>query len=203
MLEDALKQVANSQATLTEAQRAVSNINAIAKRTDQDVERAHSVMKRRRDAVRRSLKRKEDKEGAPTPPAKRMVPGPYNSTASARRFPPPPTSNAKSTMADLGFDKQNILAIEALRKDEARIEADFLMLVEKASRLVSRSERLRVKSELFIGKQNVIQELSASNDDVREISNDIKNAAKGTNASNNNLTNGSTVDYSVQRGKLQ
>ena len=47
-----------------------------------------------------------------------------------------------------------MIQIEELRKQEANIESEFLMLVENSSWLVLRSERLRLRSEALIGKQN-------------------------------------------------
>ena len=57
------------------------------------------------------------------------------------------------TMNGIGFKRQSVATIKALRKDEQRVEDEFLGLVQKASQLVSRSKRLRLRSEELIGER--------------------------------------------------
>ena len=63
-----------------------------------------------------------------------------------------------SSMGDMGFEDQNIARLDKMKRQEAEIESEFLRLVEKASRLASRSERLRLRSEELIGKQNYAEQ---------------------------------------------
>lgn len=73
-------------------------------------------------------------------------------------------------MNNVDVESQNLAQIELLKKQEANIESEFLMLVEKASRLVSRSERLRLRSEALLGNQNgdTTRQSFASNNGQRE-----------------------------------
>ena len=49
--------------------------------------------------------------------------------------------------------------IAALRNEENEVEGDFLRLVELTSKLVSRSERLRIRSEELVGRNTSDREM--------------------------------------------
>ena len=59
----------------------------------------------------------------------------------------------RSSMDSMGFETRTKAAIEALRGEELRIGGECAMLAEKAGRLASRSERLRLRSEELIGER--------------------------------------------------
>lgn len=141
MLEEAQRQVAESQRIVAEAQKSMNELDTPAKRVDQELSKANTILKRKQDVVRRELKRKADKvEGAM-----------FDQVDNGKvRLNP---GFDKSSMNSMGFEAQNLAAIEELRKDEARIESEFLRLVDMASRLVSRSERLMLRSEELTGEQ--------------------------------------------------
>eukprot|EP00569_Conticribra_weissflogii_P009037 CAMPEP_0171361394 /NCGR_PEP_ID=MMETSP0879-20121228/1933_1 /TAXON_ID=67004 /ORGANISM="Thalassiosira weissflogii, Strain CCMP1336" /LENGTH=516 /DNA_ID=CAMNT_0011868057 /DNA_START=405 /DNA_END=1955 /DNA_ORIENTATION=+ len=205
MLEDAIKNVAESQTKLSDAQRAVTDITSASKRTDQELDKSYSILKRKRDIVRRALKRKEEKEGLRQNSKDVIVSVANNSTGEIANKTATAKKSGKS-MAALGFEKQNILAIEELRKEEARTESEFLRLVDRASRLVSRSERLRLRSEALIWQPTIIDESTSNliqnttSLEKTEISKEIKNATKGMkDAEKTNLANSNVVAKSVDR----
>ena len=131
-------------------------MNISVKRADQEIAKSDQQLKRKRDIVRRALKRKDEIYGEPEPmnifengeDGVRLNSAFDRSSIIDTRRRSSPSSDA------VPLDDSNLAQIEELRKQEANIESDFLMLVEKASRLVSRSERLRLRSEALIGKQN-------------------------------------------------
>lgn len=144
MLEDAQRQVAESQNMVSNAQKSIRDLDTTVRKADQDLSKASTILKRKRDVVRRELKRKADKvEG--------NIFDQVDNNGKVRLNP----GFDRSSMNAMGFETQSIATIDALRKDEQRVEADFLRLVEKASRLVSRSERLKLKSDELIGKQRM------------------------------------------------
>mmetsp|Transcript_4055 Transcript_4055/g.8112 ORF Transcript_4055/g.8112 Transcript_4055/m.8112 type:complete len:210 (+) Transcript_4055:1487-2116(+) len=205
MLEDAIKNVAESQTKLSDAQRAVTDITSASKRTDLELDKSYSILKRKRDIVRRALKRKEEKEGLRQNSKDVIVSVANNSTGEIANKTATAKKSGKS-MAALGFEKQNILAIEELRKEEARTESEFLRLVDRASRLVSRSERLRLRSEALIWQPTIIDESTSNliqnttSLEKTEISKEIKNATKGMkDAEKTNLANSNVVAKSVDR----
>eukprot|EP00956_Cyclotella_meneghiniana_P024439 scaffold49025_cov36-Cyclotella_meneghiniana.AAC.5 len=138
-------------------------MNASVKRADQELSRSDQHLKRKRDVVRRALKRKDDMynngEFA-------MMKNTISSSLEDNTIGNGYDNNAASmnNNNNVEYDNQNnnnnnnsmLLAqqIDKLRKEEAGMESEFLMLVEKASRLVSRSERLRIRSEALIGNQS-------------------------------------------------
>ena len=62
-----------------------------------------------------------------------------------------------ASMNDMEYDSESMFVqIDKLREEEAGMESEFLMLVEKAR--VSRSERLRIRSEALTGKQQQQQQ---------------------------------------------
>ena len=148
MLEEAQRRVAESQTRVFEAQRALSSVNVSVKRAEQEYEKSNLQLKRKRDVVRRALRRKDDDEGESVNTFDRGENG------SVRLNTVFDKSASSSSMNDMGFESQNMAKIEQLKKQEASVEAEFLRLVEKASRLVSRSERLRLRSDELIGKQS-------------------------------------------------
>lgn len=148
-LERAQQQLANFQTRVTEIQRDMNNVNLMVRRADQELSKSDQHLKRKRDVVRRALKRKDEIYGQPTQPMNTFDTGTDGSVRLNSAF------DRSSSMNDARLEDQNIAKIEQLRREEANIESEFLMLVEKASRLVSRSERLRLRSEALIGKQNV------------------------------------------------
>ena len=142
MLEEAQQQVAESQSQMLKAQNSIREFDVTVRNADQQVTKADMTLQRKRNVVRRELKRKAEKfEGSVFD---------QSETGNVRLNPA-----FDKSMNGMGFEQQSLATIEALRKDEKRIEGQFLGLVEKASRLVSRSERLRVRSEELIGKQQI------------------------------------------------
>ncbi|KAL7507289.1 hypothetical protein ACHAXN_005613 [Cyclotella atomus] len=146
-LERAQLQLSQFQSRVSEVQRDITNMNLSVKRADQELTKSELHLGRKRDIVRRALKRKEEEV--------------YGGEQQLPTF----TSLDGRITLNQAFDKsaantggetnnnQYMAQIELLRKQEANAESEFLMLVEKASRLVSRSERLRLRSEALIGKQ--------------------------------------------------
>ena len=127
---------------MLKAQNSIREFDVTVRNADQQVTKADMTLQRKRNVVRRELKRKAEKfEGSVFD---------QSETGNVRLNPA-----FDKSMNGMGFEQQSLATIEALRKDEKRIEGQFLGLVEKASRLVSRSERLRVRSEELIGKQQI------------------------------------------------
>ena len=182
-VEQAQLQLTESQSRITEVQRDLYNMNISVKKADQEVAKSDQHLRRKRDVVRRALKRKDEIYGggqqqqSPPPIQSMFETGDtgvkLNSALdrssmidTRRRRSSPSSSNNEVVGLE---DDPNIAQIEKLRKQEANIESEFLMLVEKASRLVSRSERLRLRSEALIGKQNdddSVESSSVPNGDV-------------------------------------
>ena len=143
MLEEAQQQVADSQSQMLKAQNSIREFDVTVKKADLELTKANTTLQRKRNVVRRELKRKAEKfDGSVFD---------QSENGNVRLNPA-----FDKSMNGMGFDEQSLATIDALRKDEQRIEGQFLGLVEKASRLVSRSERLRVRSEELIGKQQQI-----------------------------------------------
>jgi hypothetical protein len=144
-LEQAQQQLTESLSRVTEIQRDITNMNLSVKRAYQELNKSDLHLKRKQDVVRRALKRKDEIYGVPINTFETGEDGSVRLNSAADR---------SSSMNDVGFESQdNMARIEKLRKEEASIESEFLMLVEKASRLVSRSERLRLRSEALLGIQ--------------------------------------------------
>eukprot|EP00956_Cyclotella_meneghiniana_P037810 scaffold144924_cov36-Cyclotella_meneghiniana.AAC.3 len=146
-------------------------MNASVKRADQELSRSDQHLKRKRDVVRRALKRKDDMYNNGEFAMKNTI----SSSLEDNTIGNGNGNNAASmnnNNNNVEYDNQNnnnnsmLLAqqIDQLRKEEAGMESEFLMLVEKASRLVSRSERLRIRSEALIGNQS--QQQQQQNDEV-------------------------------------
>ena len=57
----------------------------------------------------------------------------------------------------MGYEDQSIARIESLRTKEQDIESQFLKLVDQASRLVSRSEKLNIRSAELIGTEQTTE----------------------------------------------
>eukprot|EP00571_Detonula_confervacea_P014458 CAMPEP_0172305404 /NCGR_PEP_ID=MMETSP1058-20130122/6708_1 /TAXON_ID=83371 /ORGANISM="Detonula confervacea, Strain CCMP 353" /LENGTH=602 /DNA_ID=CAMNT_0013016999 /DNA_START=58 /DNA_END=1866 /DNA_ORIENTATION=- len=153
MLEDAQNQVTESQRMVAEAHKSIRDIDGTVKKADQELNKANTMLKRKRDVVRRELKRKAEK-----------VAGSMFDQVDNGKVRLNPGFDRSSSMNVMGFEKQSIATIEALTKDEKRVEGDFLRLVEKASRLVSRSERLRLRSEEMIGEQQHMPHAQTNSD---------------------------------------
>ena len=125
------------------AQQSIRDLDVSVKRTEYDLTKTSTMLKKHRDIVRRELRKKAEKvEGTM-----------FDQTGNGKvRINP---DFDKSSMNSMGFDDQSLETIEALRRDERRVERDFEQLVDKASRLMSRSETLRIQSEEIIGKQQM------------------------------------------------
>ena len=136
MLEEARQNVARQQQILADAQLSVNNLNPSVRMAEHNLSKANNFVKRKRDVVRKALKRKEEKEA--------LAPN-ENNRSRERPF----------SMSDLGFEQQNLQKIAALKNEENLVEGDFLGLVELTSKLVSRSERLRIRSEELIGRNTM------------------------------------------------
>jgi len=150
VLEEAEKRVVTSQKLVAEAKQSIRDLYVSSRKADQELSKARTALKRKRDAVRRELKKKAD-----------TVEGPMfdeEDDGNVRLNP----GFDRSSMNDMGFEDRNLAAIEALLKDERKVEGEFLKLVDKASRLMSRSERLRLRSEELIGER-------ARRDDARAL----------------------------------
>lgn len=130
--EAADRRLEAARENLLETESAVSNLGVTRQRTDQDLEKATRNLKKRMDVVREALRRRDDDRAA------------ANGGAEYR---PPESSFDTPSLDDEWRRKEQI---KALRRDEVQIEAAFLRLVEQASRLVSRSERLKIRSTEFI-----------------------------------------------------
>lgn len=141
MLEEAQFQVAESQRAVVDAQRSVRDLDSAVRRADQELSKADAVLRRKRDVVRRELKRKSNEVSGSV----------FDTEGGSGRVRLNPGFD-RSSMSSMGFEgRGGAEAIERLKRDERRVEGEFLGLVDKASRLVSRSERLRLRSEELIG----------------------------------------------------
>ena len=159
------------------------DLDAAVKRADADLSKADVTLKRKRDAVRRELKRKAEKAEGEA--------GVFDQTEGDGRVRlNPDFERSSSAMNGMGFERRSVATIEALRKDEQRIEGEFLGLVEKASRLVSRSERLRLRSEELIGErrqQQIAANAQTGGDTIFQgISDEMMDAAQLSNAAERN-----------------
>ena len=143
MLEEAQRQLDESQKRVAIAQQSIRDLDVSVKRTEYDLTKTSTMLKKQRDIVRRELRKKAEKvEGTI-----------FDQTDSGKvRLNP---DFDKSSMKSMGFEDQSLATIEALRRDERRIERDFNQLADKASRMVSRSETLRIRSDELIGKQQM------------------------------------------------
>ena len=143
MLEAARQNVLDTQQMVADAQLSISNLNPTVRIAEQNLARARNAVKRKRDVVRKALRRKEEKDGTA-------------SNENSRSRESPFSAFRRSSMSELGFEQRNLAKIEELRNEENRVEGDFLRLVELTSKLVSRSETLRIRSEELIGMNNVV-----------------------------------------------
>ena len=141
MLEEARQNVVDTQQMVAEAQVSLSSLNPSVRSAGQNLSKSKNWLRRKRDVVRNALKRKEEKHGYPA------VPDGEDNRNRERPF----SAFRRSTMSDIGFEQQNLTKITALKNEESLVEGEFLRLVELTSKLVSRSERLRARSEELIG----------------------------------------------------
>ena len=139
----AQQRVAESQKSLVEVQKALRDLDDTVKKAEHDVSKASALLKRKRDVVRQVLKRKSN-----------LIDGPIFQQIENGKVRLNPGYD-RSSMNAMGFEQETSATIEALLKDERRIEGDFVRLVDKVSRLESRSERLRLRSEDLIGEQQI------------------------------------------------
>lgn len=146
MLEEAQQNVADTQQVVAEAQLLVTSLNPSIRMAEQNLSKAKNFVKRKRDVVRKALKRKEEKDGLVT-------------NENSRNRERPFSAFRRSNMSDLGFEQQNLQKIAALQNEENLVEGEFLSLVELTSKLVSRSERLRIRSEELIGRNTLDREM--------------------------------------------
>ena len=143
MLEEAQRQLDESQKRVAIAQQSIRDLDVSVKRTEYDLTKTSTMLKKQRDIVRRELRKKAEK-----------VEGTMFVQADSGKVRLNPDFD-KSSMKSMGFEDQSLATIEALRRDERRIERDFNQLADKASRMVSRSETLRIRSDELIGKQQM------------------------------------------------
>ncbi|KAL7431105.1 hypothetical protein ACHAXM_002558 [Skeletonema potamos] len=146
LLEEARQNVADTQQMVAETQLSLSSLNPSIRMAEQNLSKAKNFVKRKRDVVRKALKRKEEKDGLAT-------------NENSRNRERPFSAFRRSQMSDIGFEKQNLHKIAALRNEENEVEGDFLRLVELTSKLVSRSERLRIRSEELMGRNTSDREM--------------------------------------------
>jgi len=140
MLEQAQLQVQEAQQQMLMAQNTIRELDTSVRRVDQELTKADTILKRKRDVVRRELKRKSEKVEGPI----------FNQVNDGNvRLNP----DYDKSMNQMGFEDQSIARIESLRTEEQDIESQFLKLVDQASRLVSRSEKLRIRSAELIGNE--------------------------------------------------
>lgn len=149
MLENARQNVADTQQMVADAQVSLNSLNPSVRTADQNLSKSQNHLKRRRDVVRKALIRKEEKNGGVE---SKKVPSFMAPDENNRNRERPFSAFRRSSMSDIGFDQQNLEKIEALKAEEALVEREFLGLVELTSKLVSRSEKLRIQSEELIGR---------------------------------------------------
>ena len=140
MLEVARQTVTDTQQQVADAQLSLSKFNPSLRLADQNLAKARISVKRKRDAVRNALRKKEERGGQVSDDTKR--------NNRDRPF----SAFLRSSMSELGFEQRNLQKIEALRNEEDEVESDFLRLVELTSKLVARSETLRIRSEELVGR---------------------------------------------------
>ncbi|KAK1747048.1 DnaJ domain-containing protein [Skeletonema marinoi] len=145
MLEAARQNVADTQQMIAEFQLSINSLKPSVRIAEQNLAKAKSIVKRKRDVVRKALKRKGEKDG-------------MASNENSRRERPFGSAFRRSSMSELGFEQRNLEKIATLRNVESQVEGDFLRLVELTSKLVSRSETLRIRSEELIGRNNMISD---------------------------------------------
>ena len=145
MLEVARQNVADTQQMVAEFQLSINSLKPSVRIAEQNLAKAKSIVKRKRDVVRKALKRKGEKDG-------------MASNENSRRERPFGSAFRRSSMSELGFEQRNLEKIATLRNVESQVEGDFLRLVELTSKLVSRSETLRIRSEELIGRNNMISD---------------------------------------------
>jgi len=144
MLEQAQLQVTEAQQQMLMAQNTIRELDTSVRRVDQELTKADTILKRKRDVVRRELKRKSEKVNGPI----------FNQVNDGNvRLNP----DYDKSMNQMGFEDQSIARIESLRTEEQDIESQFLKLVDQASRLVSRSEKLRIRSDELIGNEQTTE----------------------------------------------
>ena len=131
------------------------------RKADHDLSKATALLRRRRDAVRRELRRREY-DGAATGAGAGAGGSFVVDKADDGTIRLNPDFDRRSSMAAMGFETRTRTTVEALRREELRIEGDYLRLVEKASRLAS----LRLRSEELIGKQHQIEYAQRGNAEV-------------------------------------
>mmetsp|Transcript_622 Transcript_622/g.1003 ORF Transcript_622/g.1003 Transcript_622/m.1003 type:complete len:547 (-) Transcript_622:807-2447(-) len=156
MLEAARQNVLETQQMVADAQLSVSSLNPSVRIAEQNLARARNSVKRKRDVVRKALRRKEEKDGTA-------------SNGNSRSRESPFSAFRRSSMSDLGFEQRNLVKIEELRNEESRVEGDFLRLVELTSKLVSRSETLRIRSQELIGRNNVVSDRDIYKEEEEEM----------------------------------
>ena len=145
LLEAARQNVAETQQMVAEAQLSINSLSPSVRIAEQNLAKARNLVKRKRDVVRKALRRKEDMQSN------------ENSRSRERPF----SAFRRSSMSELGFEQRNLEKIAELRNEENQVEGDFLKLVELTSKLVSRSETLRIRSEELIGRNNMVSDRDA------------------------------------------
>jgi len=142
LLKAARQNVAETQQMVAEAQLSINSLSPSVRIAEQNLAKARNLVKRKRDVVRKALRRKEDMQSN------------ENSRSRERPF----SAFRRSSMSELGFEQRNLEKIAELRNEENQVEGDFLKLVELTSKLVSRSETLRIRSEELIGRNNMVSD---------------------------------------------
>jgi len=156
MLEDARKRVTDSVRNVAEAKESIRDMHTTVKVSDRELSKASAALKKKRDVVRRQMKHKHrkanlaDAENAKN--AKGNEGGSMFDLAETGKVRLNPDFD-KSSMNEMGFERQTVETIRELQKEEDGIEAEFARLVGEASRLVSQSETMRLRSDKLIGEQ--------------------------------------------------
>ncbi|KAL3776599.1 hypothetical protein ACHAW5_001123 [Stephanodiscus triporus] len=106
------------------AQRSARDVDGMVRKADHDLSKATALLRRRRDAVRRELRRREY-DGAATG-AGAGAGGSFDiDKADDGTIRLNPDFNRQSSMAAMGFETRTRTTVEALRREELRIEGDY------------------------------------------------------------------------------
>ena len=137
MLADAQKQVLQTKQILSNASRTLrEEVSNNVRTANADLKKAANGLQRKREAVRKEMKRRASK-----------VENSVFKTSDGKVTLNPDMN--KSAMNE----SQRMETIQRLTKDEVRAELEYVKLTERAKRLLSRSEKLRIRSDELIGKQ--------------------------------------------------
>ncbi|KAL3789822.1 hypothetical protein ACHAW5_011245 [Stephanodiscus triporus] len=127
-LEDARGRVAESQRILVEAQRSARDVDGMVRKADHDLSKATALLRRRRDAARA---RTGDERGVRRRGRRGRARSFVVDKADDGTIRLNPDFDRRSSMAAMGFETRTRTTVEALRREELRIEGDYLRLVER------------------------------------------------------------------------